>query len=88
MDGPTCHRALRRYWFPLPKRFGIGVTAASEAEARALAADVLARHYPEGLTLDAVIVDVDIRTLDQGHVVTNIGPPSVRGVWYPALNLS
>jgi hypothetical protein len=31
----------------------------------------------------AVIEDVDVRELDQGHVVPNMGDPTVRGVWYP-----
>lgn len=30
-----------------------------------------------------VIEDIDIRTLDQGHVIPNMHPPSNRGVWYP-----
>jgi len=31
--------------------------------------------------------DVDVRELDQRHVVPNMGPPSIFGVWYPRLNL-
>jgi len=27
--------------------------------------------------------DVDVRALDGGHVLPNMGDPSVRGVWYP-----
>jgi hypothetical protein len=34
-----------------------------------------------------IIVDVDVRDLDQGHVIPNMGPPNLRGVWYPMLNL-
>ena len=29
------------------------------------------------------IEDVDVRTLDQGHVIPNLLPPGRRGVWYP-----
>jgi len=29
------------------------------------------------------IEDVDIRTLDQGHVIPNMLPPSWRGIWFP-----
>jgi hypothetical protein len=27
--------------------------------------------------------NVDIRTLDQGHVIPNMCSPSERGIWYP-----
>ena len=30
-----------------------------------------------------VIDDVDVRDLDQRHVVPNMGDPAVRGVWFP-----
>lgn len=30
-----------------------------------------------------VIENVDIRELDQGHVIPNMKPPIYRGVWYP-----
>jgi hypothetical protein len=30
-----------------------------------------------------VVEDVDVRTLDEGHVLPNMGDPTVRGVWYP-----
>ncbi len=29
-----------------------------------------------------VIKDIDISTLDAGHVIPNINPPSIRGVWF------
>jgi len=29
------------------------------------------------------VEDVDVRTLDQGHVIPNMLPPDRRGVWYP-----
>jgi hypothetical protein len=28
-----------------------------------------------------------VRDLDQGHVIPNMGPPNLRGVWFPMLNL-
>jgi hypothetical protein len=33
------------------------------------------------------VADIDLRTLDPEHVLPNIGPVVVRGVWYPRLNL-
>ena len=34
-----------------------------------------------------VTEDVTVDQLDQKHVVPNMGPMQVRGVWYPRLNL-
>jgi hypothetical protein len=65
---------------------GLGVTAYSRADAEALLAEV-------GFTRDrdyswsGAIENIDIRALDQLHVVPNMGPPSFRGVWYPCRNL-
>ena len=76
---------LKRFWFVIPGHLGIGVTAFSRAEADRLAADAAERlgwPCPSGL----VIEDVDVRELDQGHVVPNMGPAAVRGVWYPRLH--
>ena len=30
-----------------------------------------------------IIEDVDIRQLDQGHVIPNMKPPIYRGIWFP-----
>ena len=73
----------RRFWFPITGHFGIGVTANSEGEAR-----VLANHAAELVgwpSVDQVVENIDIRGLDQKHVVPNMGPPNVRGVWFPHL---
>ena len=77
---------LQRFWFRTAEGLGIGVTARSRAEA-----EELARTAAERLNLNfevlEVVADIDIRTLDQDHVVPNMGPPSVHGVWFPRLNL-
>lgn len=86
MSDPICHRALRRFWFTLSVGPGIGVTAGSAAEARALAEAARARHTPEA-AITGVIPDVDVSTLDAIHVVPNAGPVVVRGVWFPRMNL-
>jgi hypothetical protein len=87
VSDPVCHRQLRRFWFPADQGFGIGVTATSESEAHALAQEAASRYLPVGARLLGVVPDVDVSTLDAGHVLPNIGPPVVRGVWYPRLNL-
>ena len=84
--GLACHRGLRRYWFPLSTGLGIGVTAGSDEEAMALASDARHRNAPTATLLEP-ITDVDVRTLDPGHVQPNIGPVVVRGVWFPCENL-
>jgi hypothetical protein len=76
---------LSRFWFPVAGHFGIGVTAFTLDEATRLATEVSER-YSWG-RLGTPVKDIDIRGLDQTHVIPNMGPSSVRGVWYPFLNL-
>ena len=71
---------LTRFWFKTAKGYGIGVTAYSLDDAKNLISNI------DGLVdanVISVIADVDIRTLDQGHVIPNMGPPNLRGVWFP-----
>jgi hypothetical protein len=69
---------LRRFWFPRTVGLGYGVTAYSVEDARQLLRQ--AGLSGEG---ESVVEDVDIRTLDQGHVIPNMRPPNLRGVWFP-----
>jgi hypothetical protein len=78
---------LHRYWFKTREGLGFGVTAYSIEDALSLLAEIgrplkLDKHVVE------VIEEVDIRELDQGHVIPNMGPPNFRGVWFPNLTLS
>jgi hypothetical protein len=75
-------RSVRRFWFPVPGHLGIGVTAESLSIAVQLALDAAARL---NWSLDATLVeeDVDIRALDQDHVIPNMAPPVWPGVWFP-----
>jgi len=75
---------LRRFWFARAQGFGFGVTAYSLEDARHLLAQAVGSNEYESIR---IIEDVDIRDLDQGHVIPNMGPPNLRGVWYPRLNL-
>ena len=77
---------LQRFWFRTAEGLGIGVTAPSRAGAEQLARDAADRLSLNFEVLE-VISDVDVRTLDQDHVVPNMGPPSVQGVWFPRLNI-
>ncbi|HET7745856.1 MAG TPA: cupin domain-containing protein [Vicinamibacteria bacterium] len=73
---------LTPYWFPVPGHAGIGVTAASLAEAaeRATAAAV-ARGWP--LDPRSVQQNVDVSTLDPERVVPHMADIRQRGVWFP-----
>ena len=86
MTDPSCHRQLRRYWFALSSGAGIGVTAASDEEAREFAESTRARYFPDA-ALGGVVRDVDVSTLDAEHVLPNLGLVPVRGVWFPPLNV-
>jgi hypothetical protein len=61
---------------------GCGVTAFGREDALGLIAEAVfaAKAMPP---IKNVIEDVDITTLDEGHVIPNMGAPSERGVWFP-----
>lgn len=74
---------LTRYWFRVPGLPGFGVTAYSLA-------DALFLLEAEGVLLDGdceVVDGIDVTSLEFGHVLPNIGPPCLRGVWYPCMNV-
>lgn len=75
---------LRRYWFPAEPGYGIGVTAWSEDDARALLALALP-YLNKGARIGAPVADIAIDDLDTGHVRPNMGVCAVRGVWFPDL---
>jgi hypothetical protein len=77
---------LRRYWFKTKERFGFGVTAYSLDDTKRLVDDA-ARSLAMKYEVLAITEDIDVRTVDQNHVVPNMGAPNFRGVWFPNLNL-
>lgn len=77
---------LHRYWItfvrPHGPRLGVGVTGYSRDDALA----ILRQKMFEGTVLPEVEKwedDVDVRSLDQGHVIPNMMPPNQRGIWFP-----
>jgi hypothetical protein len=72
---------LRRFWFKSIINSGIGITAYSFDEAELILNETIKKHNLE-LNIVEVISDVDIRTLDQNHVVPNMNPPNLKGVWF------
>jgi hypothetical protein len=78
---------LTRFWINFepgenPSINGCGITAYDEADAlKLLEHEVFS--ILETKKVVNIIRDVDVRTLDQGHVIPNMYPPNFRGVWYP-----
>ncbi len=78
---------LTAYWIksPLPHApLGFGVTARSLDDAFAIihALDY-GRYLPDDLDGLRVNEGITVADLDQPHVVANMGPIVVRGMWYP-----
>lgn len=83
---------LKRYWFefeiesvfkvPGGIGLGCGVCAFSEDDAIRIMDEKIFTEIKRPPILK-VIEDVDIRKLDQGHVIPNMLPPVYRGIWYP-----
>ena len=84
---------LKRFWFIVfpEDRFGprnFGVTAYSKSEGKELIIDSLNKLNLQSLSANLtdtieVIEDIDIRLLDQGHVIPNLGIVTFKGVWFP-----
>lgn len=87
---------MKRYWFILypddPYCAGnIGVTANSKAEAINLAIESLGKmrlsNYIENLNEHTECIEnIDVRLLDQNHVIPNMGVVVWKGVWWPNLS--
>jgi hypothetical protein len=80
---------LRRYWFKFGNLgkfdrlyFGCGITAYDYDDAMTILRE---RVFHGGLVPqpDSAIEDVDVSTLDAGHVLPNMDVPIYRGVWFP-----
>ncbi len=81
------NKLLHRYWLKFARHsrlgpLGCGVTAFTLADALGL----VRQYVFEGgelPTLLTVVEDVDIKTLDAGHVIPNMEEPVSRGIWFP-----
>lgn len=81
---------LHRYWFrfegePLSLPPGIVLGCGVTAFTREDALHLLATHVFRGPIppILSVTEDIDVSTLDAGHVLPNMHEPASRGVWYP-----
>ena len=77
---------LTRFWFefsvqPYSNPY-FGVTAYNHEDALE---QIKQRVFPlvELPTLKHYIEDIDVSTLDAGHILPNMYPPNYRGIWYP-----
>ena len=81
---------LTRYWFIFDVEDFVsprsaGVTAYNLDDANRLLDERLFKELRRP-PIKSVIENIDVSTLDEGHVLPNIGVPTIRGVWYPNLN--
>lgn len=80
---------LKRYWFTFsglpqftPLRIGCGIAAFNPEDALSIVREkVLASHPDVGI--ESVVENFPLDSLDQGHVVPNMGSLTRRGVWFP-----
>jgi hypothetical protein len=83
---------LHRFWLefefdkpedaPFGVRPGCGVTARTQEEAMSL----VQQRVFGGEAIPRIrkfVVDIDISTLDPGHIRPNMGNPIVPGIWFP-----
>lgn len=79
---------LKRFWFKfepsdqvLGLHMGCGVTAFDYEDAvKLLRENIFKGELPNIISCQE---NVDISTLDQNHVVPNMGVVAVRGIWFP-----
>ena len=80
---------LHRYWIEFEEvepydtlNLGCGVTAFNVEDALRLVQEKVFRDKPM-LKIKTLIEDVDVSTLDEGHVRGQMGLVIHRGVWFP-----
>lgn len=84
-----------RYWIrfsdldgvdkmPVGLRRGCGVTAHDAGDALSM---LKQEFFPAGSLPDIaeLIVNIDVSTLDPGHILPNIGITVDRGIWFPRI---
>lgn len=83
---------MNRYWFEFeidsafkfPPGIGIGcgITAFNYNDALQILDEKIfcsVKRPP----FKKIVENIDVNTLDQGHVIPNMNPPIYRGVWFP-----
>jgi hypothetical protein len=84
MDEP-----LTAFWIVPPDPhgpLGYGVTAFTLADAFSIIRS-FGYQLPDDLSTLSIIEGIRVADLDEPHVVRNMGPIVVRGLWYPFVRL-
>ena len=75
---------------PVRLPLGCGVTAHDEQDARDIVLQYLTVHCrltgEQMPAIREIVANVDVRTLDQNHVVPNSGNIFKRGMWFPNMS--
>jgi hypothetical protein len=77
-EAPELHASP--YWSSL--RRGCGVSAFTLDDAMNILRERLLSDHIER-AVARVVTDVDVSTLDPGHILPNLGLPTQRGIWFP-----
>ena len=76
---------LKPFWIVPSNKYGplgFGVTAFSLDDALQII-ESAGYDLPEDMSALKIVEDIKVGDLDQPHVVKNMGPIVVRGMWYP-----
>ena len=83
--------SLKRYWIEFKENQNLsgyllqrcyGVTAFDYSDAIDILKDLVFKNT-ELPIVSNYTENIDIRNLDQGHVIPNMAPPNYRGIWFP-----
>jgi hypothetical protein len=70
---------MQPYWIRIDKcGLGVGITATSEEDARAL----FQKAWPKDRIASLAPIN-DMRDIEQNHVAPNMGNWFMRGIWFP-----
>lgn len=65
------------FWY----KYGLCITAYNLEDAKKILSEQIFNNEP--FKIENIKENIDISTLDQGHVLLNMSPPNSRGVWFP-----
>lgn len=79
---------MKRFWIEFeesipysPLSIGCGITANNYDDAISLLRDRVLKG--RDIKIRTIVADIDVSSLDAGHVLPNMGNVMVRGVWFP-----
>jgi hypothetical protein len=82
-------KLLNKFWFTFsdlpeysPLNLGCGVTAFDSNDAIKLLEERVFSSSGN-LKIKSTVNDVNIETLDPGHIIPNMGIVAIRGIWFP-----